>query len=128
MKLLLKLYSPIMTIELERSITFNKIIVRKIRFRITETDGDCLLINIHEFTPHDYHDGFNKITYTTSLLIPDNNDRIVYRENETDKADFICNDYEQTICYLKISIKNTKNEYETSITLENTLLLEIEFI
>jgi hypothetical protein len=117
-----------MTIQLERAITFNKIIVRKIRFRITESHGDCLLINVHELVQHDYFDGFNKISYTTSLLIPDNNDRIVYRENETDKADFICTDYEQTICYLKISVKNTQNEYETSITLDNPLLLEIEFI
>jgi hypothetical protein len=71
-------------------------------------------------------DGINKIPYTFSVMINDTKSVVHYLDNDSEQWDLKVPDY--TITYMKINIKNDRGEFEPSITRENPLLLELEYI
>lgn len=132
MRKTIKLISAFCLIELETPITLKRLKIRKSIFRTTNDENFCLFLDINELgmdRDNIFMDGINKISYVKCLFIPNGkNQVIVYNNDVVDDWDVkIFSDTPYSYNYLKITVKNEKNIFESSITQENPFIFEIEY-
>ena len=124
-RLCLKLYSAQNTVSLIKQLKFNRIRVKKIRYKTSANYQSVLTLDVAELSAHQYIDPLQKSQYFFALFVEDSANRIInYVNIDHNDWDYNGSPVEWNSFQFNILMDG---EFETNINVNNPIMIELEY-